>query len=45
MAKIPFSKLGLSKDTSMTLVEWNDQNIEVKNYLPIKEKIELVENS
>ena len=44
MAKIPFSKLGLSKDTSMTLVEWNDQNIEVKNYLPIKEKIELVEN-
>lgn len=43
MAKIPFSKLGLSKDTSMTLVEWNDQNIEVKNYLPIKEKIELVE--
>ena len=44
MAKIPFSKLGLSKDTSITLVEWNDQNIEVKNYLPIKEKIELVEN-
>lgn len=43
MAKIPFSKLGLSKDTSMTLVEWNDQNVEVKNYLPIKEKIELVE--
>ena len=44
MAKIPFSKLGLNKDTSITLVEWNDQNIEVKNYLPIKEKIELVEN-
>ena len=32
MAKIPFSKLGLNKDTSITLVEWNDQNIEVKNY-------------
>ena len=43
MAKIPFSKLGISKDTSMNLVEWNEQNIEVKNYLPIKEKIELVE--
>ena len=42
MAKVTFSKLGLSKNTEVKEVEWNDQKIEVKQYLPIEEKINLV---
>ena len=42
MAKVTFSKLGLSKNTEVKEIEWNDQKIEVKQYLPIEEKINLV---
>lgn len=42
MAKVTFSKLGLSKNTEVKEIEWNDQKIEVKQYLPIEEKIDLV---
>ena len=42
MAKVSFSKLGLTKDTKISIVEWNDQKIEVKDYLPMNEKLELV---
>lgn len=42
MAKIGFNKLGLTKDTSVTEVEWNGQTIEVKQYLPINEKLEVM---
>ena len=44
MAKVTFSKLGLSKeclDKHQTFI-WNDQEIEVKQYLPIEEKLELM---
>lgn len=44
MAKVAFTKLGLNKDTSIDVLEWNEQNIEVKNYLPMSEKLELVSN-
>jgi len=44
MAKIAFSKLGLKKNTDVKIVKWNDQEIEVKQYLPIEEKLELVTN-
>lgn len=44
MAKISFTKLGLTKNTEVKTVEFNGQNIEVKQYLPIKDKIKLVEN-
>lgn len=42
MAKIPFTKLALSKDTSIKEVEWKDQKIEVKQYLPIGDKLDLI---
>ena len=42
MAKIAYSKLGLKVDDSIEIVEWNKQNIEVKKYLPIQKKMEIV---
>lgn len=44
MAKIAFSKLGLTKDKldEFQTVEFNDQTVEVKQYLPIVEKAELI---
>ena len=42
MAKVPFSKLSLSKNTSTKEVEWKDQKIEVKQYLPVAEKLDLI---
>lgn len=42
MAKIGFTKLGLKKNDSITTVEWNGQTIEVKQYLPIEEKLEVI---
>ena len=42
MAKVTFSKLGLSKNTEVKEIEWNGQKIEVKQYLPIEDKIDLV---
>ena len=41
MAKIAFSKLGLSVNKDVEEVSWNDQIIEVKQYLPSNEKLEL----
>ena len=37
MAKVSFTKLGLSKDklNEITMIEFNGQSIEVKQYLPI----------
>lgn len=42
MAKVTFSKLGLSKNTEVKEIEWNGQKIEVKQYLPIEDKIDLI---
>ena len=42
MAKIAFTKLGLAKNSNIDIIEWNDQKIEVKQYLPMSEKLELV---
>lgn len=43
MAKISFSKLGLSKDSIQPkILNWNDIDIEIKQYLPIQEKLELL---
>lgn len=44
MAKIAFSKLGLTKDKldEFQTVEFNDQTVEVKQYLPVAEKAELI---
>jgi hypothetical protein len=42
MAKVSFSKLGLSKNTEIKNFEYNGQNIEVKQYLPINDKATIV---
>ena len=42
MAKVSFTKLGLKKNEDVEIVEWNEQKIEVKQYLPIEDKLELV---
>lgn len=42
MAKMSFTKLGLKKNEDVEIVEWNEQKIEVKQYLPIEDKLELV---
>ena len=44
MAKTTLSKLGLKPNTEIKTITWNDQTIEVKQYLPIKDKIELISN-
>ena len=45
MAKLPFSKLNLSKDIVKTNeIEWNEQTITVKSYLPVEEKFEVISN-
>ena len=44
MAKVAFSKLGLTKNINVGSFEWNDQTIEVKAYLPIQEKMQLMQN-
>ena len=42
MAKVAFTKLGLTKNTQVGSFEWNEQTIEVKAYLPIQEKLDLI---
>ena len=44
MAKVSFTKLGLTKNQEVKNVEWNEQIIEVKQYLPINEKLTLISN-
>ena len=42
MAKIALTKLGLKTNTEIKTIEWNGQNIEVKQYLPIEAKLDLI---
>lgn len=42
MAKVPFSKLGLSKDIPVTIIHVNGQDIEVKSTIPIEDKLALI---
>lgn len=42
MAKVSFSKLGLTKNTQVGKFDWNGQEVEVKAYLPIQEKLKLI---
>ena len=43
MAKVPYSKLGLTKNIETKIIDWNNQKIEVLQYLPIDEKTQLFE--
>lgn len=44
MAKIPFSKLGLKVNNEVTMVTHGDQEIEVRQYLPMTEKLDVISN-
>lgn len=44
MAKIGFTKLGLKQNNEIKTITFNEQVIEVKQYLPIDEKLELITN-
>lgn len=42
MAKISFTKLGLTKNAEVASFDWEGQTVEVKQYLPIQEKMDLI---
>ena len=42
MAKIPFSKLGLKVNTEVTVLSYNELNVEVVKYLPMTNKLDLI---
>ena len=42
MAKIAFTKLGLKLNKEIKTIVWNDQEIEIKQYLPVNEKLEMI---
>ena len=42
MAKIGLTKLGLKKNINLIQLNWNNQIIEIKEYLPIQEKLDLI---
>lgn len=44
MAKLAFSKLGLKPNTNIGKIYHNELTIEVKNYLPVNDKLELIGN-
>ena len=44
MAKVPFTKLKLTKKEQINTIKINDVDIEVKQYLPINEKLAIIEN-
>ena len=44
MAKVSFTKLGLTKNQDVEIIDWNGQNIEVKQYLPVQDKLILITN-
>ena len=42
MAKISFTKLGLKVNQEIKIITFNEQTIEVKQYLPVNDKLELI---
>ena len=44
MSKVTFTKLGLKKKDEVKEIVWGENEIEVKQYLPIEEKIEFVQS-
>lgn len=44
MAKVSFTKLGLKSNNEIAIIDFNEQAIEVKQYLPVEEKLDLITN-
>ena len=45
MANITFSKLNLKKKEEIKTIKFNEQEIEIKQYLPIQEKLNIIYNA
>lgn len=44
MAKVSFTKLGLKINQDIVYLDFNEQSIEIKQYLPVNDKLELISN-
>ena len=44
MAKVSFTKLGLKLNNEIAIIDFNEQAIEIKQYLPVEEKLDLITN-
>ena len=44
MAKVSLTKLGLKVNQDVKNIEFNEQIVEVKQYLPVNDKLELISN-
>lgn len=44
MAKVSFTKLGLTKTKEPIKLQWEDSEIEITQYLPVEKKIDLISN-
>lgn len=44
MAKVSLTKLGLKVNQDIQIVDFNEQDIEIKQYLPVNEKLMLISN-
>lgn len=44
MAKVAFSKLNIKPNTEIIITDYNGCSFEVKQYLPLRERIELISN-
>ena len=44
MAKIPYSKLNLKINTDVSTFSFNGFEIEIKEYLPLEEKLNIITN-
>lgn len=42
MPKVSFTKLKISSSNKLATITWNEQLIEIKQYLPIQEKMDLI---
>lgn len=44
MAKVSFTKFGLKANQQVKCIDFNEQVVEVKQYLPVNDKLELISN-
>lgn len=45
MAKISFNKLGIKSNIEVVSIIFNEQEIEVKKYLPLQQKLQIIQNT
>lgn len=43
MSKVPYTKLGLTKNESKEKLQWGQVEIEIRQYLPFEDKLHLIE--